>query len=107
MRPAGNNDPLPEQFKEEPPTPPVPDRVVPETRYIEHKPAKAVKSTPLTTQNVLKLAKARLKRVKVELRDYRRQTKALEQEEMELERLVAAASEQPRVAPVRAIKNAV
>jgi hypothetical protein len=109
MRPAGQNEPIPDEFKDEPVTPataPAPDRVASETRYVEHKSTKTVKSAPLTTQNVLKLAKTRLKRVKAELRDYRRQTKALEQEEMELERLVAAASEQPRVAPVRAIKTA-
>lgn len=101
FRPNNDNTPLPEEFVEPEPaviaaTPPQPLAPAPAPL------PKLTKTQPLSTPNVLKLAKARLKEVNAELKRH----KALEQEKAELERLIAAAQNKaPRVAQVRAIKT--
>lgn len=96
LRPAGDATPIPKEFIEQP----VEETPAPAPRPLPVKTTSAPQ--PLTTPNVLKLAKARLKEVKAELK----RMKALEQEKLELERLIAAAQNKaPRVASVRAIKK--
>ena len=71
----------------------------PEPQYAPARRAAPSQSKPLAPKNIVQLAKARLKEVKVELK---RMT-ALEKERTELERLIEAAEAKPR-AVVRELK---